>query len=237
MMTSNLDATSHQWVRALVWLNFELEYQKGHYNTVTDVLNWVTTWLEPDMVRSILNGVALGAVHQVEVHDPTVVKGDLEWEVRVTAGHTPVQMHVTDWAKAQREDPMLSAVLDWLKAQKKTDLMALLSAHASSKEGQLILMILVSVFNAQGQDKRYSTFLWSLRHIESPPSMAAIGMQVIRVTIVPYPCYGSTSGCWEWLIRCNNLSSPACIACNMRAICPKCLYIQQWPPIHWTSCT
>ena len=48
-------------------------------------------------------------------------------------------MHVTDWAAAQREDPMLSAVLDWLKAQKKTDLKALLAEHASSKEGWLIL--------------------------------------------------------------------------------------------------
>ena len=50
-----------------------------------------------------------------------------------------VQMHVTDWTKAQRQDSMLSAVLDWLKAQKKTDLKALLAEHASSKEGQLIL--------------------------------------------------------------------------------------------------
>ena len=50
-----------------------------------------------------------------------------------------VQMHVTDWAEAQREDPMLGTILDWLKAQKKTDLKALLAQHASSKEGQLIL--------------------------------------------------------------------------------------------------
>ena len=40
--------------------------------------------------------------------------------------------------------------------------------------------------------------------------------------IIPYPFYGSTSGGWEWLIRYSKLSSPACIACNMRAICPKC---------------
>ena len=42
--------------------------------------------------------------------------------MHVVAGHMLVQMHVTDWAKAQREDPMLSAVLDWLRAQKKIDL-------------------------------------------------------------------------------------------------------------------
>ena len=39
MMTPNLDATSHQWVGALAWFNFELEYQKGCDNTVADVLS------------------------------------------------------------------------------------------------------------------------------------------------------------------------------------------------------
>ena len=50
-----------------------------------------------------------------------------------------VQMHVTVWAEAQREDASLSAILDWLKAQKKTDLKVLLAEHTSSEEGQLIL--------------------------------------------------------------------------------------------------
>ena len=48
-------------------------------------------------------------------------------------------MHVTDWAEAEREDPVLSAVLDWLKAQKQTNLKMLLVEHASSKEGKLVL--------------------------------------------------------------------------------------------------
>ena len=29
MMTPNLDAMGHQWISALAWFNFELEYQKG----------------------------------------------------------------------------------------------------------------------------------------------------------------------------------------------------------------
>ena len=74
MMTPNLDATSHWWVRALVQFNFKLEYQKGCDNTVMDVLSQVTTQLDPDMVRSILNRVALGAVHGAKVHNPAVVK-------------------------------------------------------------------------------------------------------------------------------------------------------------------
>ena len=79
----------------------------------------------------------MGAVHQAEVHDPAIVESDhhLEQEVHIATGCTLVQMHVTDCAEAQREDPVLSAVLDWLGAQKKTDLKALLADHASSEEG------------------------------------------------------------------------------------------------------
>ena len=66
-----------------------------------------------------------------------VVEGDysLEKEVHVATGWVLVEMHVTDWAKTQREDPVLNAVLDWLEAQKKTDLKTLLGEHASSADG------------------------------------------------------------------------------------------------------
>ena len=116
--TPNLDATGHWWVGALAWFNFELEYQKGHDNTVVDVLSQVTTWLEPDTVKSILNGVTLGTVHHAEVYDPAMLEGDqhLEQEVLVAASCALVGMHVTDWTEAQREEMLLSSVLDWLKA-------------------------------------------------------------------------------------------------------------------------
>ena len=66
-----------------------------------------------------------------------MVKGDhdIEKEVRVAAEQVLVEMHVTNWAAAQREDPELDAVLCWLEAKKKTDLRTLLWEHASSKEG------------------------------------------------------------------------------------------------------
>ena len=137
MMTPNLDATGHQWVGALAWFNFELEYQKGCDNTVADVLSQGTAQLDADTVKSLLDSIAVEAVHQAKVHDPTVVEGDhhLEQEVCVTADHALVQMHVTDWTKAQREDPTLGAVPDWLEAQKKTDLKVLLVEHTSREEG------------------------------------------------------------------------------------------------------
>ena len=141
MLTSNLDATGHQWVGALAQFNFELEYQKGHDNMVADVCSQVTTHLNPETVKSILNGVTLGMVHDAEVHDPAIVEGNqcLEQEVCVATGCPLLEMHVTDWVKAQREDQMLTTVLDWLKAQKQTDLKGLLAEHASSDEGNLIL--------------------------------------------------------------------------------------------------
>ena len=82
----------------------------------------------------------MASAHWAEVHDPAIVEGDyfLEQEICVTAGCALVQMHITDLAEAQKEDPLLSTVLDWLKAR-KTDLKALLAEHAFSVEGQLIL--------------------------------------------------------------------------------------------------
>ena len=84
-------------------------------------------------MQSILDGVALGAAHRAEGYDPAVVEGDhgIEKEVCVATGWVLLQMHVTDWAKTQREDPVLNAVLNWLEAQKTTDLKTPLEEHAS----------------------------------------------------------------------------------------------------------
>ena len=108
---------------------------------VADVLSQVTTRMDLETVKSILDGVTLGMVHWAKVHKPAMVEGDqhLEQEVWVTADYPLVEMHVPDWAKAQREDPTLSTVLDWLKAQKQTNLKMFLAEYASSKEGKLIL--------------------------------------------------------------------------------------------------
>ena len=113
MMTSNLDATCHQWVGALGKFNFWLEYQKGWDNMVADVLSWINTCLGPKAVQSILDGVTLGAIQKAEGDDPAMVEGDhdIEKKVCVATGWVLVEMHVTNWAAAQREDPELDAVL------------------------------------------------------------------------------------------------------------------------------
>ena len=47
-------------------------------------------------------------------------------------------MHVTNWATAQKEDPVLGAVLNWLEAQKKTNLRTFLGEHVSSEEVSMV---------------------------------------------------------------------------------------------------
>ena len=140
MKTPNLDATGHQWVGALAKFGFQLEYQKERDNTVADVLSQITTCLGLEAMQSVLNGVTLGAAQRVEGDDPAVVEGNhnIEKEVHVTAGQVLVEMHVTNWAATQREDPVLDAVLHWLEAKKKIDLRTLLREHASSEEGQMV---------------------------------------------------------------------------------------------------
>ena len=107
MTTPNMDTTGHRWVGALVKFNFWLEYQKGWDNTVADMPSQITTHLGPEAVQSILDGATLDATQRAEWDDPAMVEGDqeMEKEVLLAAGQVLVEMHVTNWAAAQREDP------------------------------------------------------------------------------------------------------------------------------------
>ena len=58
--------------------------------------------------------------------------------MQVAAGQVLVEMHVTDWAAAQKEDPELDAVLQWLGSVKKADLRTLLGECIMSEEGQMV---------------------------------------------------------------------------------------------------
>ena len=107
---------------------------------MADTLSQITTHLGLEAMQAILDGATLGTSQTVEGGDPTVIKGDQEREreVQVTAGQVLMEMHVTDWATSQKEDPKLGAVLQWLKSKKKTDLRTLLREHALSEEGQMV---------------------------------------------------------------------------------------------------
>ena len=107
MTTPNWDATGHWWVSARAKYDFQLEYQKGWANAVADTLSQVTTHLELEAVQAILDGATVGTSQRVEGENPAIIKSDqqLEKEVWVATGWVLVEMHVTDWGAAQKEDP------------------------------------------------------------------------------------------------------------------------------------
>ena len=135
-------------------------------------------------MKLILNRVAIGVAHRAEIHDPTMIESDhhIEQEVHVTAGCTPIQMHVMYWAEAQREDPMLRAVLDWLKAQKRTDMKALLVEQASSKEGQMIL-----------RNRQNFVVHWGALYLHSMPKGET--ENVLLFVVLKAHCIAALNGC------------------------------------------
>ena len=93
--------------------------------------------LGPEAVQAILDGATMGTSQRAERENPAVIKSDqqLEKEVWVTTGQVLVEMHVTNWEAAQKEDPELNAVLQWLGSRKKADLRTLLRECIMSEEG------------------------------------------------------------------------------------------------------
>ena len=133
MTMPNLDATGHRWVWSLAHFNFKLEYQKGWDNTVVNILSWITTWLDLEAVKSVLNGAALGSAKWAEVHDPIMLEAEShkQEELRATVAQLKVDMHVMD--------PELDAAFRWLAGQMRNDLKDLLAKHATEEEGQALL--------------------------------------------------------------------------------------------------
>ena len=70
--------------------------------------------------------------------------------MQVTTGQVLVEMHVTNWAVAQKEDPELDAVMQWLGSGKKADLRTLLGKCIMSKEGQMVWRNCQSFTSLQG---------------------------------------------------------------------------------------
>ena len=152
MSTPNLDATGHHWVSALARYDFQLEYQKGRDNAVADALSRVTTRLPPEAMQAILDGVTIGMSQRAERERPAIIENDqhLEQEVHVAAKRVLVEMHVTDWAAAQKEDPELDAVLQWLGSRKRADLRMFLRECIMNKEGQMVWRNCQNFLSLQG---------------------------------------------------------------------------------------
>ena len=107
---------------------------------MADTLSWVMAPLEPETLQAILDGATVGTSQRAERENPAIIESDqqLEQEVQVTTGPVLVEMYVTNWAAAQKEDPELDAVLQWLGSKKKADIRKLLGESIMSEEGQMV---------------------------------------------------------------------------------------------------
>ena len=110
-------------------------------------------------MQAILDGAAVGALQRAEREKPSHYQNNqqLEQGVRVIAGQVQVEMHVTNWAAAQKEDPELNAVLHWLETRKKADLKTLLRECIMSKDGQMVWRNCQNFTSLQGTLYLHST--------------------------------------------------------------------------------
>ena len=126
---------------------------------MADALSWVMARLEPEVVQAILDGTTMGTSQRTERENPAIIKSDqqLEQEVWVATGQVLVEVHVTDWAAAQKEDPELDAILQWLGSRKKADLRTLLRECIMNEEGQMVWRNHQNFTNLQGTHYLCST--------------------------------------------------------------------------------
>ena len=113
---------------------------------MVDVLRYVASKLNAEAVKSILNGVTIGATGRADAHDLMVVEADErmhkqveETAVQRWAIHTCVNLHIMDWVAVQQEDPIFKNVMEWISSCKVQDLKHVLWDHAVTDEGMAIL--------------------------------------------------------------------------------------------------
>ena len=78
--------------------------------------------MSPEAMKAVFNNLTSGASKRAEqeynLSSATHREADFI-EVSVKSARLSSQMHVTDWAEAQREDPEIEAVMDWCCFDKK----------------------------------------------------------------------------------------------------------------------
>ena len=76
MTTPNLDAIWHHLGESLTGFTVSIKYQKGRDNAVADALSHVTSKLDTEALRTILDRVNVGTAGRADVHDLTVAEAD-----------------------------------------------------------------------------------------------------------------------------------------------------------------
>ena len=87
----------------------------------TDALSQVTSKLDAEIMKSILDGITVGMTERLDTQDPVVAEADeeihkpvQETTVLARAAQTHVDLHMTDWVTAQQEDPILKTMIKWI---------------------------------------------------------------------------------------------------------------------------
>ena len=162
-----------------------------------------------------------------------MIKGgqEKEKEVWVATGQVLVEMHVTNWAVAQREDPKLNAVLQWLESKKKTDIRTLLGEHALSEEGWMVWRNLQNFTTLQGtlylcptpKGENEDLLLFVVPKMHQTAALNG-EMWDIKAMTLHYPYCKNISGGLEWPNRWDKLLGPVNTASSMRVAPLRPLY-------------
>ena len=233
MSTPNLEAMDHAWVSALMQFNFNLEYQKGCGNTLVDIFSWVTTQLNLDTVKSILNGVTLGMTQ-------------LRWKVTNAWNKKYGVLQATHWCRCmlptgpkprERNQCWAQCWTGWRHRSSQIwgnfsqNMLPVMKVNWSYRIDRISWFIRELCAYAQCPHVKLKTSCssWSPRHTVLLLWMGATKKQAIKGMTTCCPCCENTSGGQEWLTRCKNSWSLACVACSM------CPYTQLCPPLQWIS--
>ena len=137
-----------------------------------DALSCVTSKLNAEAVKSILDRVTVGTAGRANAHDLMVAEANKrihkqvkEAAVQVWASHVHVNLHVTDWVVAQQEDLILIIVMEWISSHKLQDLKHLLGHHTTMEEGMVILRERKKIILHQGALYHHHTLareFWSI---------------------------------------------------------------------------
>ena len=108
-----------------------------------DALSQVTSKLDAETVKSILDGVGVRTTDRANAHDPVVTKADEEicklvQETATLTQATCIDLCVIDWVTAQQGDPILKATIEWISDQEVQDLKHLLGSGADTEEDKTI---------------------------------------------------------------------------------------------------
>ena len=145
-------------------------------------------------------------------------------------GHTLVQMHVTDWAEAQKEDPMHWAQCSTGWRHKRRQILRHFWQNTPpvKKAGWSYAQLaefydssrsLVPALNTQRWDQRSLYSLWSLR-THCVATLNGCHRDVGHHIMWPWPCLCYWEHFW-WPGMTNQMLTPSikpctCITCNMR---------------------